>query len=134
MKVKRVAHVAVAAEAMGPVQEIFGDLFAMPLLKEDTFASGTRMAMYDAGNLHVEVLHNASPESLPGSHVRGKGGTGFFHVCLEVENLQEALAELAARGVKLHPNSPRKGATGSSVAFLDPAATGGLLIELAEAH
>ena len=134
MKVTRIAHVAVAAEALGPAKDIFGGLLGMPLLKEEQFASGTQMAMFDAGNMHVEVLHNASPTSLPGSHVKDKG-TGYFHICLEVENLQEALAELAAKGVQVHPNSPRKAAmAGTPVAFLDPAGTGGLLIELAEAH
>ncbi len=38
-----------------------------------------------------------------------------------------------AKGVKLHPQSPRKGEGGGKVIFLDPATTGGLLIELAQA-
>ena len=133
MKINRVAHIAIAAEQLEAVKAVFGGLFELPLLREARFASGTEMAMYEAGNLHVEVLHNPLPTSLPGSHVHDKG-TGYFHVCLEVDNLEQALAELGPKGVKLHPNSPRKGAEGSPVAFLDPATTGGLLIELAQAH
>ncbi len=133
MKVTRVAHIAIAAERLEAVKAVFGGLLELPLLREARFESGTEMAMYSAGNTHVEVLHNPSPTSLPGSHVHDKGGSGFFHVCLEVEDFEQALAELAEKGVKLHPNSPRKGAEGAPVAFLDPATTGGLLIELAQA-
>jgi methylmalonyl-CoA/ethylmalonyl-CoA epimerase len=132
MKVIRVAHIAIAAERLDAVKAVFGGLLELPLLKEAHFESGTEMAMYEAGNMHVELLHNASAASLPGGFVQDKG-TGYFHVCLEVENFEQALAELAAKGVKLHPNSPRKGAMGSPVVFLDPATTGGLLIELAQA-
>ncbi len=131
MRVTRIAHIAIAAEKLDEVKAIFGGLLDMPLLKEARFESGTQMAMYEAGNAHVEVLSNPSPESLPGGFVR-KNGTGYFHVCLEVENLEQALAELTAKGVRTHPNSPRKGAMGGSVVFLDPATTGGLLIELAQ--
>ena len=82
MKINRVAHIAIAAEQLEAVKAVFGGLFELPLLREARFASGTEMAMYEAGNLHVEVLHNPLPTSLPGSHVHDKG-TGYFHVCLE---------------------------------------------------
>jgi methylmalonyl-CoA/ethylmalonyl-CoA epimerase len=131
MKVNRVAHIAVAAERLEAAQAVFGDLLGLPVLKQDRFASGTQMAMYEAGNLHVEVLHNPSPDSLPGAFVQARG-SGFFHICLEVDDLVAALAELGAKGVRVHPRSPRQGAAGHPVAFLDPDTTGGLLLELAQ--
>jgi methylmalonyl-CoA/ethylmalonyl-CoA epimerase len=134
MKIRRIAHVAVAAEQMEAMKAVFGGLFGMPLLKEARFESGTEMAMFQAGDMLLEVLHNASPTSLPGSFLQARG-SGWYHICLEVEDLQQALAELAAKGVRTHPNSPRKAAlSGTPVIFLDPATTGGLLIELAQAH
>jgi len=131
MKVNRVAHIAVAAEQLEAAQAVFGDLLGLPLLKQDRFASGTRMAMYSAGNMHVELLHNPASDSLPGAFVQARG-SGFFHICLEVDDLAEALAELAAKGVRIHPRSPRHGAAGHPVAFLDPDTTGGLLLELTQ--
>ena len=131
MKVTRVAHIAIAAEQLEAVKAVFGGMLEMPLLKEACSESGTSMAMYEAGNTHVEVLHNPSADSMTGGHVRARG-TGYFHICLEVDDFEQALAELTAKGVKVHPNSPRKGAMGSPVVFLDPATTGGLLIELVQ--
>ena len=59
-------------------------------------------------------------------------GTGLFHICFEVEDIDGALAELKAKGVKLRDETPRIGHGGARIAFLDPASTGNVLIELAE--
>ena len=50
----------------------------------------------------------------------------------DVEDIDGALVELKAKGVKLRDETPRTGHAGSRIAFLDPASTGGVLIELAE--
>lgn len=62
-----------------------------------------------------------------------KRGPGLHHVCFEVEDLDEALASLKAAGVPLIDEVPRPGARGHRVAFLHPAATGGVLFELCAA-
>jgi len=59
-------------------------------------------------------------------------GTGLFHICFEVADIDGALAELRAKGVKLRDETPRIGHGGARIAFLDPASTGNVLIELAE--
>jgi len=62
-----------------------------------------------------------------------KRGPGLHHVCFEVEDLDGALAALKAAGVPLLDEVPRPGARGHRVAFLHPAATGGVLFELCAA-
>ena len=57
-------------------------------------------------------------------------GPGLHHVCFEVDDLPAALATLKAAGVQLIDETPRPGARGHEVAFLHPAATGGVLFEL----
>jgi methylmalonyl-CoA/ethylmalonyl-CoA epimerase len=54
-------------------------------------------------------------------------------VCLEVEDLEAAIAELKQRGVALIDQAPRPGAGGCRVAFLHPRAGAGVLLELKEA-
>src|SRR4029079_2988113 len=61
-----------------------------------------------------------------------KRGPALPHVCFEVEDLPAALATLKAAGVRLIDETPRPGARGHLVAFLHPAATGGVLFELCE--
>ena len=56
----------------------------------------------------------------------------MFHICLEVEAMEEALAELKGKGVKLIDERPRIGHANSRIAFIDPESTGNVLIELVE--
>jgi methylmalonyl-CoA/ethylmalonyl-CoA epimerase len=60
----------------------------------------------------------------------GKGGLN--HICFEVEDIDEALAELKAKGIPLIDEVPRIGHAGARIAFIDPKATENCLIELAE--
>jgi len=60
----------------------------------------------------------------------GKGG--LHHVCLQVEDIDAALAELKEKGVPLLDQVARPGHAGCRIAFLDPAGTENCLIELAE--
>jgi len=49
-----------------------------------------------------------------------------------VENIEEALAELKEKGIRLVDEKPRKGAGGAKIAFLHPKSTNGVLVELCE--
>ncbi|RZL90165.1 MAG: hypothetical protein EOP73_29505 [Variovorax sp.] len=138
MHVKRVAHIAVATAQLDTMKAVLGDVLGLPLLREARFESGTEMAMFQLGDLNLEVLQNPLPDSLPGRFMReslNPGSTsGYYHVCLEVDDLQATLKELAAKGARPLGSAPRKGHAGAPVVFLDPATTGGLLIELEQAH
>jgi methylmalonyl-CoA epimerase len=58
--------------------------------------------------------------------------SGLHHVCVVVEDIDAALAELKARGVPLVDETPRVGAGGCRVAFVHPKAAAGVLLELKE--
>ena len=51
---------------------------------------------------------------------------------LRVDNIENAIADLMAKGVRMIDEKPRYGAGGSSIAFLHPKATGGVLLELCQ--
>jgi methylmalonyl-CoA/ethylmalonyl-CoA epimerase len=61
-----------------------------------------------------------------------KRGPGIHHICFAVPDLDAALARCRAAGVRLIDETPRVGAEGKRIAFLHPASTGGVLIELTE--
>ncbi|MGE4337094.1 MAG: VOC family protein [Pigmentiphaga sp.] len=132
MKITRISHIAIATDSLNEMKSVFGNLLGLPVVQEARFESGTELAMYDAGNLQIEVMHNPSPASVPGRFVHDNG-PGYFHICLEVEHLGKALEELAAKGVRILDSGIQKGAGGGAVTFLDPTSTGGLLIELSQA-
>jgi methylmalonyl-CoA/ethylmalonyl-CoA epimerase len=59
-------------------------------------------------------------------------GEGVQHIAFRVENIDEALKELKAKGVRLIDQEPRKGAGGAKIAFIHPKETHGVLVEICE--
>ena len=130
MKIKRVEHVAIAVNSLRQSIDLLRDTFGLPLEYEEQIGQ-TRLAMLPVGETYIELLEGQGPESGVTRWMQEKG-PGLFHICFEVEDIDAALAELKAKGVKLRDETPRPGHGGSRIAFIDPAATGNVLIELAQ--
>ena len=62
----------------------------------------------------------------------GRRGPGLHHITLRVAELGPVLDDLRRRGVRLIDEQPRPGAEGARVAFIHPASTHGVLVELKE--
>ena len=130
MKIKRIEHVAIAVDDMAQSMALLEQAFGLRLEYEEQIGK-TRLAMYPVGQTYVELLQAVGPESGVAKWIAEKGQS-LFHLCFEVEDIDGALDELKAKGIKLLDEKPRTGHGGSRIAFLDPQSTGNILIELAE--
>jgi methylmalonyl-CoA/ethylmalonyl-CoA epimerase len=130
MKIKRVEHIAIAVESLTQSIDLLRDTFGLSLEYEEQIGQ-TRLAMLPVGQTYIELLEGQGPASGVTQWIAEKGA-GLFHICFEVEDIDGALIELKAKGVKLRDETPRIGHGGARIAFLDPASTGNTLIELAE--
>ena len=79
----------------------------------------------------VELLTPTGEDS-PIAGFLNKRGEGLHHLCIYVDDIEKKLAELKAAGVRLINETPRVGAGGHRIAFVHPAGTGGVLLELEE--
>ena len=132
MKVKRVEHIAIAVKSMARMREVMEDKLGLALEYEEHLPQyHTRLAMYPVGQTYLELLESDSPKSETSQWIADHG-EGLFHICLEVEHIDDALAELKQKGVALIDEQPRIGHANSRIAFLDPTSTGNVLIELVE--
>jgi methylmalonyl-CoA/ethylmalonyl-CoA epimerase len=84
--------------------------------------------MLPAGDSYVQLLEATGP-GVVGRFLERRG-PGLHHIALEVSDLDEAVADLLDRGVRMVDENPRPGGMGTRVAFIHPAALGGLLLEL----
>jgi methylmalonyl-CoA/ethylmalonyl-CoA epimerase len=140
IKVKRIDHVAIAVADRDAAAQDLGGLFGLRAgAREHVASQRTDVAFLHAGGAGdggdgpeaaLEICAPAGNESL--QRFLDKRGPGLHHVCFEVDDLPAALATLKAAGVRLIDEAPRVGARGHLVAFLHPAATGGVLFELCE--
>ncbi len=96
---------------------------------EEVPSQKVRAHFIPVGRSALELLEPTSPDSTIAKFVE-KRGPGVHHVTLRVENIQAALDQLKARGVRLIDEAPRPGAEGALVAFIHPAAAHGVLVEL----
>ena len=63
----------------------------------------------------------------------GQAWRGIWHICLEVDDIRAALGELKEeKGISLLDEEPREGHGGCLVAFIDPASTSNIVIELTQ--
>ena len=130
MKIKRVEHIAVAVESMRQSLAMMQETFGLELEYEEQIGQ-TRLAMLPVGESYIELLEGQGPESGVSKWIAEKG-TGLFHICFEVDDIEAAIDELKAKKVKLQSETWRTGHAGSKIVFLDPSATGNMVIELAE--
>ncbi len=94
-----------------------------------------RVAIFSGGNLHgggrIELVCPTSDDS-PIAKYLDKRGEGLHHICIYVDDIERKLADLKAAGARLIDETPRIGAEGNRIAFVHPAGSHGVLIELEE--
>jgi methylmalonyl-CoA/ethylmalonyl-CoA epimerase len=123
-------HVGIAVSDLAASLAFFRDALGLQLeAPEDIPSQRVRAHFLDAGTATVELVEPTAPDS-PVARFIDKRGPGLHHVCLRVDDIVSALAELKARGVRLIDEVPRPGAHHSQVAFIHPSSTHGVLVEL----
>jgi methylmalonyl-CoA/ethylmalonyl-CoA epimerase len=124
----RIAHVGIAVRSITDVLPFYRDVLGMEAA-ELAAMDGARISGLDAGGPILELLEAVDDDSPIGKFV-ARRGPAIHHICFEVDDLDAALDRCRAAGIALIDDEPRMGAEGKLIAFLHPASTGGVLIEL----
>jgi len=128
--VVKIDHIAIAVQNLDEAIKVYKEALGLELAgEEEVPEQGVRVAFLPIGDTRLELLEPLSSES-PVAKFLEKRGEGIHHICLEVEDLEKALAELANKGVKLIDEKPRLGAHGRKMAFVHPKSLHGVLLEL----
>ena len=128
----RIDHVGVAVENIDAALGLYRDALGLELVHRETVTEqGVDAALLDVGDSHVELLQPLGAETAVGKFL-ARRGPGLHHVAYRVEDVEAALGTLTAAGLRLIDEHPRTGIRGSQVAFLHPAATGGVLTEIVQ--
>ena len=132
MKIEKIDHLGIAVPDLESGKAFWGYVLGLELEGTETVEEQkVTTAFMPVGESEVELLVSTSPDG-PVAKFIEKKGAGFQHVAFRVADINEALAELKEKGVKLIDETPRIGAGGAQIAFLHPKATGGVLVELCQ--
>jgi methylmalonyl-CoA/ethylmalonyl-CoA epimerase len=130
--VRGFAHVGIIVPELESAIGLFRDQLGVELQgPEEERELGLRILWVRVGGVLLEFVAPARQDSRAAAAV-ARGEVGVHHVALEVEGLDALLGRLTAAGVPVRDSTPRPGSHGSRISFLDPAASGGALIELME--
>jgi len=132
MKIGVIDHLGVAVRSIETTLRFYRDTLGLtPAPPEEVPSEGVRVAFLPVGETRIELLEALGPDS-PIARFIGKRGEGIHHVCLRVDDIEEAVAALSRAGAEVIPPAIRTGAGGRRIAFVHPRSTGGVLLELKE--
>ena len=125
-------HVGIAVEDLDAAVERYRQAFGFePFHRERVESQGVEEVLFDVGGSYVQLLGALSPDTPVGRFLERRG-PGVHHLGYRVDDIVGTLEELRARGLRLIDQTPRPGSRGTSIAFVHPSATGGVLIELVQ--
>ena len=132
MKILKIDHIGIAAKSIDQVAPFWRDILGLVMTGRETVEEQkATTAFVPVGESELEILESTSPEGALAKFIESRG-EGVQHIALRVDNLEEALKELKAKGVRLIDEKPRRGAGGAKIAFIHPKSTNGVLLELSE--
>lgn len=128
----KIEHIGIATNGLDEALKFWRDALGLELKEIETVEDQkVRVAMLQVGEPRIELLE-ATDEDSPIAKFLQKRGPGIHHIAVRVDDIRATLTRLKAEGARLIDESPRTGAGGCLVAFVHPASTNGVLLELVE--
>ncbi|MGE5842752.1 MAG: methylmalonyl-CoA epimerase [Deltaproteobacteria bacterium] len=132
MKIKHIDHIGIAVKSIEQAGKFYTDVLGLKIMDIENVADQkVNVAFLPITDSEVELLQSTHVDGPVAKFIEAKG-EGIQHIAYRVENIEEALAELKAKGIRLIDEKPRKGAGGALIAFIHPKETNGVLVEICE--
>jgi methylmalonyl-CoA epimerase len=128
VKVLKIDHLGIAVASVDAALAAYRALGFELSEMHEVPTEKVRAAFLPVGESRLELLEPTDPDSVIARFLQKR--SGLHHVCVLVDDIEGALAELKEKGVELLDQVPRPGAGGSRVAFIHPRSAGGVLLEL----
>lgn len=126
-------HVGIAVKDLAAALAFYRDALGLEIeAPEEVASQRVRAHFIPVGASNLELLEATASDSPIAKYV-DKRGPGLHHITLRVDDIHAAVAQLKARGVRMIDDTPRPGAERSTIAFVHPSATHGVLLELKQA-
>jgi len=127
----KINHIAIVVADIEKALALYRDSLGLEVehIAEEA-AEQVRVAFLPAANGEIELIQPTTGDSGVAKFL-AKRGEGLHHICLEVDDLQTTLDQMAAQGLELL-GEPRLNERGEKYIFIHPKSAHGVLLELYE--
>lgn len=132
MKPTHIEHIGIAVKSLEEAIPYYEKVLGLECYSiEEVADQKVKTAFFKVGQTKLELLEPTAEDSTIASFLEKKG-PGIHHLAFAVDDVNVALQEAEANGVRLIDKQGRNGAEGLKIGFLHPKSSGGVLTELCE--
>jgi methylmalonyl-CoA/ethylmalonyl-CoA epimerase len=129
VKITGIDHIGIAVSSLDEALEFYAGILGLRAdAIEEKPQYGLRLVRLHTPNAVIELIEAEDWERTTQRYLERRG-PGVYHVGVEVDDVDAAVADLLERRVRLIDEVPREG-DGMRVSFIHPDATGGMLVEM----
>lgn len=130
--ISHIDHIAITVHRINDVKDFYEEALGLAISHiEEMPERGIRTAFITVGQTMIELIEPMHEQSEISASLATRG-PGLHHVAFRTENIEKASENAKNQGVRLIYDTPRPGAHNTSVNFIHPKSTGGVLVELVE--
>jgi methylmalonyl-CoA/ethylmalonyl-CoA epimerase len=130
-RILKIDHIGIAVKQADEATRAWEALGFEVESSHDVPSERVKAVFLPVGDSHLELLEPTAPDSPIARFLEKR--SGMHHVCVLVDDIEAAMADMRAKGVTLLDETPRVGAGGCRVAFIHPRSAAGVLLELKQA-
>lgn len=125
-------HVAIAVKSLSEARAVYEGALGLAASEPEFVPDQkVRVLVLYAGTQRIELVEPASPDS-PISKFLETRGPGIHHLAWKVHDCALAIATAKRNGLRMIDEAPRAGSHRTTIAFVHPKSTGGILMELVQ--
>ena len=134
MNILKVDHVGIAVNNLEETLKFYEDVLGLKCEGTEVVEEQkVKVAFLPVGDTELELLESTTEDGPIAKFIAKNGGRGGIqHVAVRVDNIENAIEEVKAKGYKMIDETPRYGAGNARIAFSHPKGTDGVLLELSE--
>ena len=130
--IEKINHIAIAVRSLEEHIPFYRDVLNLEfrgtaIMKDQK----VRLAAFRVGEVQIELLEPTEADSTIAAFIE-KRGEGMHHISYQVDDIEEQIAELKQKQIRMIDEKPRSGAHGSRIAFLHPKSSAKVLTELTQ--
>jgi methylmalonyl-CoA/ethylmalonyl-CoA epimerase len=130
-KVLKINHIAIAVPNIDESLPFWQEALGVEMSHTENVTTQKSMVGFlPIGESEIELVQPTAEDTGVARFIEKKG-PGLHHICLEVDDIEEMIAQLLNKGVKMIDEKPHV-LEGRKMAFVHPKSAGGVLVELYE--